>query len=75
MESAFKTNWDLRESCRGRSTMIAYEEWRVRNWQVGRSIKEGIRKCIKSLRKFRGTRTDRNCKGRGNAAVFMQEVP
>lgn len=72
MESALKTNWELRESCRGRSTMIAYEEWR--NWQVGRSIKEGIRKYIKSLRKFRGTRIDRNCKGRGSVVVFMQEV-
>ena len=74
MESELKTNWESRASSRGGSTVMTYEEWRVRNWHIGRSIKEGVRKCIKSLRKFRGIRIDRNCKGRGSAAVFMQKV-
>lgn len=41
---------------------------------MGRSIKEGIRKCIKNLRKFRGIGIDRNCRGRGSVALFTQEV-
>lgn len=74
MESGFKTNCESGESSRGRSTVMAHEERRVRNWHIGRRIKEGVRKCIKRLRKFRGIRIYRNCKGRGSAAVFMQKV-
>jgi len=40
----------------------------------GRSIKKGRRKCIRSLRKFREIRIDRNCRGRENASAFLQKV-
>lgn len=31
MESELKTNWESRESSRGRSTVMAYEEWHMRS--------------------------------------------